>query len=91
MGGGACSPILADLNGGLGTTCRPTSAVAKAVQIVLGEMLSTRSIHRAFFLPTPTHARALADTTADLIYKRDGQDFVLVVGTATTGNRQRSS
>ena len=42
MGGGTCSPVVADLNGGLGTMYRPTSAAAKALQIVLGEMLSTR-------------------------------------------------
>jgi predicted ATPase len=49
------------------------------IPIVLGEMLAARSIERAFFKETPTHSRARADYAGDLIYKRAGENFVLVV------------
>lgn len=49
------------------------------IPIVLGEMLSTRSVEKAFFKDTPTHPRARADYAGDLIYKRAGNNFVLVV------------
>jgi energy-coupling factor transporter ATP-binding protein EcfA2 len=49
------------------------------IPIVLGEMLAARSIEKAFFKDTPTHSRARADYAGDLIYKRAGNNFVLVV------------
>jgi hypothetical protein len=49
------------------------------IPIVLGEMLSLRSIQKAFFSSTPTHSRPRADFAGDLIYKGSGQNFVLVV------------
>lgn len=49
------------------------------IPIVLGEMLAARSIEKAFFKDTPTHPRARADYAGDLIYKRAGNNFVLVV------------
>jgi hypothetical protein len=49
------------------------------IPIVLGEMLSSRSIGTAFFRPTPTHPRARADFAGELVYKGSGQNFVLVV------------
>ena len=49
------------------------------IPIVLGEMLAARSIEKAFFKETPTHPRARADYAGDLIYKRAGNNFVLVV------------
>jgi len=49
------------------------------IPIVLGEMLAARSIEKAFFKDTPTHPRARADYAGDLIYRRAGNNFVLVV------------
>ena len=49
------------------------------IPIVLGEMLSARSIEKAFFKETPTHSRPRADYAGDLIYKRIGSSFILVV------------
>ena len=49
------------------------------IPIVLGEMLSSRSIETAFFRNTPTHPRPRADFAGDLIYKRSGQSFALAV------------
>jgi predicted ATPase len=49
------------------------------IPIVIGEMLAARSIEKAFFKGTPTHSRARADYAGDLIYKRAGNNFVLVV------------
>ena len=49
------------------------------IPIVLGEMLAARSIEKAFFKETLTHPRARADYAGDLIYKRAGNNFVLVV------------
>ena len=49
------------------------------IPIVLGEMLVTRSIEKAFFESTPTHPRPRADYAGDLIYKHLGETFVLAV------------
>jgi predicted ATPase len=49
------------------------------IPIVLGEMLSSRSIETAFFRGTPSHPRPRADSAGDLIYKRSGQSFILAV------------
>jgi predicted ATPase len=49
------------------------------IPIALGEMLSQRSIQKAFFSSTPTHPRPRADFAPDLIYKRAGNNFILAV------------
>jgi ABC-type Mn2+/Zn2+ transport system ATPase subunit len=49
------------------------------IPIVLGEMLATRSIEKAFFESTPTHPRPRADYAGDLIHKRLVENFVLAV------------
>lgn len=49
------------------------------IPIVLGEMLATRSIEKAFFESTPTHPRPRADYAGDLIHKHLGENFILTV------------
>jgi hypothetical protein len=49
------------------------------IPIVLGEMLSARSIETAFFKPTPSHPRPRTDYARDLIYTRASANFILAV------------
>jgi hypothetical protein len=49
------------------------------IPVVVGEMLMSRSIETAFLKSTPTHPRPRADVPADLVYKRSGQNFLLMV------------
>ena len=49
------------------------------IPIVLGEILSTRSIETAFQEKTKTHPRPRTDYAGDLIYNQQGESFKLAV------------
>lgn len=49
------------------------------VPVVLGEMLTMRSISKAFFEPTESHVRPRADAPSDLIFNGAGTFFILAV------------
>ncbi len=55
------------------------------IPILLGEILASRSIEKAFLRPTETHPRPRADYGGDLIFRGEGKFFVLAVEAALPG------